>query len=299
MLVAVSSTGLALSCWDMEPQEVRELINQKISFIKAEKPDVQNVADIEIHRCQRITPLRIYTPNESDCLPVILLIHGGGWVAGNLETHDNMARYLCSNAKALVVSVAYLNAPEGKFPLPLEQCYDALHWVIEQAKELKVDVTNLAVVGDSAGGNMAAALCLLSRDRKGPAIKLQVLINPSTDLTGKGTLKRQGDELDTMRWYASQYVADLSDVYNPYVSPLLAKDLTQLPTALIILAEKDDLRECGLLYANRLIEAGVKTNTYTQWNIEHLAGSGARASERAKESLDVVVAALLGSFRKN
>jgi acetyl esterase len=193
-------TAESASFWDMEPHQVRDLINQKIFSIEAEKPDVQNTYDITIKYENRTTPLRVYTPlGECKRLPVIMLIHGGAWVAGNLDTHDNMARYLCKEVQAIVVSVEYQNSPEGKFPLPLEQCYDALLWISQHAQEFQGDPSLLAIVGDSAGGNMAAALCLLTRDRKGPVIDFQVLINPATDLTGNGTIERQNDALDPVR----------------------------------------------------------------------------------------------------
>lgn len=292
-----TETISAQSFWDMDPHEVREMINGKVLAIKAERPDVRNVHDITIKRGERTTPLRVYTPNDLEHLPIILLIHGGAWVAGNLDTHDNMARYLCSEVQALVVSVGYLNSPEGKFPLPLEQCYDALLWIVEHAQEFHADPARLAVIGDSAGGNMAAALCLLARDRKGPTIDLQVLVNPAPDLTGGGTIQRQGDALDTVRWYATQYVMDPKDANSPYVSPIMSKDLHNLPSALIILAENDDLRKDGQRYADRLIAAGIPTNIYMQLGIGHLAGNAARAAIVARESLDVAVAALRGAFK--
>lgn len=292
-----SGNLLAQSFWDMEPHDVRDLINKKIFSIEAEKPDVYSVNDITITLNSRITPLRIYTPlSQLKEFPIILLIHGGAWVAGNLDTHDHMARYLCKKTEALVISIEYCNSPEGKFPLPLEQCYAALLWAIENAPQFHADKNRLAVVGDSAGGNMTAALCLLARDRKGPNIDLQVLINPSTDLTGNGTILRQDDVLDRARWYTTQYVLDPNDVNSPYVSPLTANDLRNLPPALIILAESDELREDGQKYANRLISAGIFTNVYTQWGVGHLAGNAARASIMAQESLDVAIATLRGMF---
>lgn len=188
------------------------------------------------------------------------------------------------------------NVNEGKFPLPLEQCYDALLWINENAQKFHGERNRLAVVGDSAGGNMAAALCLLTRDRQGPNIDLQVLVNPSPDLTGGGTIQRQGDSLDTLRWYATQYVSDPSDANDPYVSPIMAKSLSNLPPAVIILAENDALRNDGQKYADRLIAAGTATNIYIQWGIGHLAGNGARASRVACESLDIASDAIKGAF---
>jgi len=284
------------SFWDMDPSAVRKLYNDKAFAIAAEKPEVHKVENVTIKNDHRTTDVRIYTPNEGQHLPVILLIHGGAWVGGNLETHDNMARYLCKEVQALVVSVGYLNSPEGKFPLPLEQCYDALLWTIQHASEYHADTTRLAVVGDSAGGNMAAALCLLARDRKAPKIDLQVLINPVIDLVPNGTMQRQGDEHDQERWYTTQYIQNPSDVENPYAAPIKAKDLTHLPPALVILGGKDGFRPAGQSYADRLTAAGIPTNVYIQWNVGHLAANGARASLIARESLDVVVAALRGAF---
>lgn len=297
---ALMLTGniFAQSLWDIEPTQVRNVLNEKFLAIQAEKPEVQNVKNITIKNGDRTTPLRIYTPNERKDLPIILFIHGGAWVAGNLDTHDNLARYLCREVQAVVVSVGYLNAPEGKFPTSLEQCYDALLWTVAHAQQLPADPTSLAVVGDSAGGNMAAALCLLARDRKGPNIDLQVLINPVIDNTWSGTIQRQNDELDIERWYTTQYVTNPKDVYSPYVSPNFARDLTHLPSALIILAENDMFRKDAQSYADRLRLSGISTNVYTQWGVGHLAGNGARASKLAQESLDVAVAVLRGTFRK-
>lgn len=288
----------AQSFWEMGPDKVRKMLNEKFLTVEAETPEVFKVENISIEKDDRTTPLRIYTPNEQKDLPIILYIHGGAWVAGSLDTHDNLARYLCKNVQALVVSVGYLNPPEGKFPVPLEQCYDALLWIVADSKKFNTNSSRLAVVGDSAGGEMAAAICLVARDRKGPAIDLQVLINPVVDNTWGGTLQPQGDEFDSERWIAAQYVKNPNDTSNPYVSPIYAKDLSNLPPALIILAEKDMFRKDAQKYADHLIAAGVHTNVYTQFGVGHLAGNGGRASKLAQESLDVAVAALRGAFRE-
>lgn len=288
----------AESFWELGPEKVRKMLNEKFLAIKGQKEDVQSVNDITITNENRTTPLRIYVPNDNKDLPIILFIHGGAWVAGNLDTHDNLARYLSKQVQAIVVSVGYTNPPEGKFPLPLEQCYDALQWIVAHAQEFKTTPARLAVVGDSAGGGMAAALSLLDRDRKGPHISFQVLINPVVDNTWGGTLQKQGDELDAERWIAAQYVVNPKDTYDPYVSPIHAKDLANLPPALVILAEKDMFRKDAQKYADRLTAAGVHTNVYTQEGVGHLAGNGARVSPLARESIDVAVAALRGAFSR-
>jgi acetyl esterase len=290
---------VALSIWDKTPYEIRDQINQQIMKIEASVPPVLSVVEKEIQYETRKTPIRIYIPNNSRHLPIILFIHGGAWVAGSLDTHDNLARYLCSETNALVVSVGYLNCPEGKFPLPMEQSYDALTWITEHGSEFSADVSRLAIVGDSAGGCMTAALCLMARDRQGPKIDLQVLINPVTDLTCQGTLERQNDALDVIRWQALQYVSDPKDANHCYVSPFIAGDLSHLPAAVVLLAEKDPLREDGQRYADRLLSAGVPTFVYCQKELGHLAGHGARASTQARESLDVAIDALKKSFFKD
>lgn len=279
ILILGFGTMNAQSLWEMDPHEVREKINQRIMAIVAEAEPVMSVVDLEINKA---TPIRIYRPTENRQLPAILLIHGGAWVAGNLDTHDNLARYLCSKTGSVVVSVGYLNAPEGKFPLPLEQCFEALLWTVQN-----IDPPSLTVVGDSAGGNLATALCMMARDRGGPKIDAQVLINPSTNLT-YGT-ERQDDPFDPLRWYTKQYLSDPSDATKAYVSPLMAEDLHDLPRALIVLAEYDLEREMGQKYADRLSAADVPTTVYCQQGSDHLAGHGARASVQARESLDEVI----------
>lgn len=263
-----------VSWWTMSPNEARERINQRIMEIEAAVPQVGAIEDIVIFNDKRKTPIRIYKPLQDQTLQAILYIHGGNWVAGNLETHDNLARYLCREAQAVVISVDYTNAPEEKFPLQLEQCYDALIWMNEQ------NIKRIAIVGDSVGGNMATALCMMARDRQGPNIAMQVLINPLTNLTADN---------DATKWRAGLYLSNLSYVNHPYVSPLFAKDLSCLPEAVILLAEQDDLRKEGQEYANKLKAAGVPTFVYCQPDIGHLAGDAARASLRARISLDQAI----------
>lgn len=289
---------MARSIWSYDVVEAQNAINAHIFNIEADTPAVGTVTDQVLTTTGGTVPIRLYSPSSGEHLPIIVLIHGGAWVGGSLDSHDNLARYLCQTTEALVLSVGYTNSPEAKFPEALEQCYDAFRWISENAHTYKADASRIAIVGDSSGGNMATALCMMARDRKGPNILLQVLINPAPDLTCKGTLSPQHDAVDFLRWQALHYVKDPQDVYHPYVSPLHASDLRQLPPALVILAEKDSLRADGQKYAERLIAAEVPTNIYIQWGVDHLAGNGARASLMAQEALDVTAAALKGAFRR-
>lgn len=294
-MVFKGATLNAQSVSEVHYLDVRASINSKCMAIDAKQPEVSKIDEYNIIASGQDTTLRIYTPEGKSYFPLILFLHGGAWVAGNLETHDNLARYLCKNTQAVVISVDYLTSPEGKFPTALEQGYEALLWALDHAELLQTD-SRIAVVGDSAGGNMAAALCLMARDLEGPKINYQVLINPAPDLSCNGILEYQEDKLDILRWQAKMYTKTSDQANLQYVSPSLAKDFTGLPPALVLVAEFDDLRQDGELYASKLRAAGVPTNIYCQWGAAHLAGEGARASNSAIESLDIAVAALKAAF---
>lgn len=280
--------------WGMGPTLVRAAINDGCMKVQAPALDVGSVSEFTVESAIRKTRVRIYRPDVHKNIPAILMIHGGAWVGGNLDTHDNLARYLCVKTQALVVSVGYVNAPEGKFPLQLEQSYDVLLWMIENKDKLSLDPSKIAIVGDSSGGNMTAALCLMARDRKGPKAALQVLINPSPDLSFE-----KEDFLNPLQWQGLQYVNEVNELINPYVSPLLAPDLHNLPPALVILAELDELRGLGQKYADRLMLAGIPTRVYCQHGVGHLAADAARVSQKAIESIDMAVAAIKVAFLNN
>ncbi len=206
--------------------------------------------------------LRIYTPEGNGPFPVFVYYHGGGWVLGDLEVIDPILRSVTNETGALVVSVDYRLAPEYKFPIPAEDCYTATKWVAENIAKYKGDPNQIAVGGDSAGGNLAAVVPLMAKDRGGPTIQLQVLLYPVTNnsFDTKSYLENgKGNYLETsaMHWFSKQYFNGEEDKLNPYASPLLAEDLSGLPPALIFTAEYDVLRDEGEAYATRLEEAGV------------------------------------------
>ncbi len=189
-------------------------------------------------------PIRLYYPSFNPHLPCVVFFHGGGWVTGNLDTHDAFCRQIASQSGALILSVAYRLAPEFPYPTPLEDCYDATQWAAQNAEALGADPQQLIVMGDSAGGNLAAAVCLMARDLDGPNLQRQILLYPALD----GTLNHPSMDryIDApvltkpaMEHFVNQYANSPADIQSPYFSPLLAEHLHPLPPALVITAAYD------------------------------------------------------------
>ncbi|NMI00963.1 alpha/beta hydrolase [Pseudonocardia acidicola] len=207
-------------------------------------------------------PVRIYTPEGSGGKPVIVYFHGGGWVIGELDTVDRPVRGIANRTGAVIVSVDYRLAPEHRYPAAFDDSYAATVWVAEHAAELGGDPARIAVAGDSAGGNLAAAVALAARDRGGPNLVAQLLIYPVTDFAfstrsyeenGEGYLLQRG----SMTWFWAHYLGAQDLGKDPYACPARADDLVGLPPAFVATAEFDPLRDEGEAYAERLRESGV------------------------------------------
>jgi len=250
-------------------------------------------------------PVRIYWPvGATESLPVVVFFHGGGWVFGGIDSHDATVRSLTNLSGLIHVSVDYRLAPEHKFPAAAEDCYAALEWVAKHASSFGGDPTRLAVAGDSAGGNLAAVVALMARDRSGPAIGFQLLVYPCTDMEPGAhpshTENATGYFLTTesMRWFYDHYATE-ADRRNPYAAPLHAPDLSGLPPAFVITAEFDPLRDEGEAYAERLREAGVPAEAVRYDGQIHGFFSMTTVIDRAKEAqaaaADALRAALLGA----
>lgn len=209
--------------------------------------------------------IRVVRPRGiTDELPAVLYFHGGGWVLGGVDTHDRLIRELAVGAQAAVIFVNYSRAPEVRYPVAIEEAYAALQWVSANAGSLRVDASRLAVAGDSAGGNMAAVVAQLAKERNGPPLAFQLLFYPVTDATFDTPSYRQFAEgyfltRDAMKWFWNQYAPDAALRFNPSASPLRATmdQLRDLPPALVITGECDVLRDEGEAYARKLAEAGV------------------------------------------
>ena len=220
-------------------------------------------------------PIRIYTPPPGDTPPaIVVFLHGGGWVICDLESHDRHARMIATGAGAVVVSVDYRLAPEHRFPAALDDAYAALGWTAAHAAELGADAARLAVAGDSAGGNLAAAVAIAARDRGGPPIAFQLLVYPVTDHRFDTTSYRDngtGEWFLTeqhMRWYWDQYLGPGGDGTDPLASVLRA-DLHDLPPAFVMTGEHDPLRDEGEAYAAALRAAGVDVDSHRATGMFH------------------------------
>ena len=214
-------------------------------------------------------PIRIYTPEGDGPLPVLVFFHGGGWVVGNLESHDATCRALTNAAGCITIAVDYRLAPEHKFPAAPEDCYEATKWAVLNVASLGGDPQRVAVGGDSAGGNLAAAVALMSGDRGAPSLAYQLLLYPVTNHSFDTESCRQNGEgylltKDSMVWFWDHYLENDEAGKNPYASPLQAKYINSPPPGLVITAEFDPLRDEGEAYAKRLQDAGcdIKISRY-------------------------------------
>ncbi|MGE7023614.1 alpha/beta hydrolase [Solibacillus cecembensis] len=245
--------------------------------------------------------VRIYTPEGEGNFPIFIYLHGGGWVLGDLDTVDAPCRSIANQAECIVVSVDYRRAPEYKFPVPLEDCYEAALWVANHASEWKGDATRISIGGDSAGGNLATCVALKARDEQGPTFVSQILIYPVTDVSfSTNSYKENGEGYfltqDSMEWFAQHYINTEEDKLNPYVAPLLTGNLSNLPPALVITAGYDPLCDEGLAYANRLQEAGIQVDYTCYEGMIHGFFWMAGIMDKGKQAIEQVSFHLSASF---
>lgn len=248
---------------DMSPAEARQAIETMFAAFRGQPKEVAKIEDRKIPGPAGQIPVRIYTPRGNGPFGVLVFFHGGGWVIGNIETHDVLCRDLTDGAGCVTVSVDYRLAPESKFPAAPDDCYAATKWVAENAGAINADANRIAVGGDSAGGNLAAVVSQMARDKGSPKIACQLLIYPATDCANETPSQREftkdGYILSKadMEWFYSHYLT-AKDKTNPYACPGVAKNLAGLPPAFVLTAEIDPLRDEGEAYGEALRKAGVK-----------------------------------------
>jgi acetyl esterase len=242
-------------------------------------------------------PLRIYTPAMDGPLPIFIYLHGGGWVIGNIESSDGLCRALCNASRCIVISVDYRLAPENPFPAAVEDSYHAVLWVSKNALSFGGDESRIAVGGDSAGGNLAAVVTQIARDRGRPALKYQLLIYPVTDAACDTPSYSQNSEgyfltKDAMRWFWGHYLGRDGNPGDPKASPLRAHSFKDLPPAMVITAEYDPLRDEGESYANRLRDAGVPVQLIRYEGVIHGFFTMGAILDQGRNALEQAAAAL-------
>jgi acetyl esterase len=247
------------------PDEARRLYLAGRVVSNPEPPELESAEPLSIPTPHGAIPARIYTPKQlrksNGLAPALVFFHGGGFVIGDLDSHDVVCRQLAHEGELIVLSVDYRLAPEHKYPAAIDDSIVATNWIADNAKALGIDAARLTVGGDSAGGNLAAVVAIAARDGKGPALAGQVLIYPATDLAMAHPSHREPDTSlllthSVIKWFVNHYVGD-ADINDWKASPARAKTLAGLPPAYVLTAGGDPLRDEGDEYARRLKEAGV------------------------------------------
>ena len=250
----------------LSPEQARLAYRERRALTQPEPPPVAQVQDLQVPGLAGPIALRLYRPLQpaptgAGLLPVLVYFHGGGWVIGDLDTHDTLCRELANGAGCAIAAVDYRLGPEHRFPAAVDDCLAATRWLQRNAATLRLDASRIAVGGDSAGGNLAAVVAITARDAGWPALVFQLLIYPATDMrrgapshttNGEGYLLTR----DTISYFHDHYIADPAHDLDWRASPLLHPDLSQLPPALVLTAGYDPLRDEGLDYSQRLSEAG-------------------------------------------
>ena len=247
---------------------------------------------------------RIYTPKGDGPFPVLVYFHGGGWVIANLDVYEPSCRALCNAAECMVISVAYRQAPEHKYPAAVEDAYAATQWVIANADQLGGDSSCIAVGGESAGGNLAAVVCLKARDEGGQLPAAQLLIYPVTDSRMDTPSYRENVyskplSSTMMPWFWRHYLSSEANGLEPYASPLQATNLSGLPPAIMITADIDPLRDEGEAYAQRLADAGVSVKATRYHGMTHEFFGLAGVVDKAKEAVEEVADGLKQVFSQS
>ncbi|MSQ30539.1 MAG: alpha/beta hydrolase [Dehalococcoidia bacterium] len=283
--------------WTLTPAQAREA-----RLLPPAGPNVHRVEDMQAAGPEGPIPLRIYWPSDAEGLPILVWFHGGGWVVGDLETSDPTARRLCSLAGCIVISVDYRLAPEHPYPAAVDDAYAAVVWAAQNAPRFRGDATRIAVGGDSAGGNLAAVVAQLLRDRGGPPVVRQLLVYPVTDGAMDTPSYHENDRYGltpaSMAYFWGHYCPPGADRMQPGASPARAASLAGLAPAHVVTCEYDPLRDEGNAYAAALRAAGVPVDAEELAGQIHGCFGNAHVFPRAMQAVEDVSAALKRAFAR-
>ena len=284
---------------EQTPLEARESYRARRFFTQPDAQPVAHVRELTADGPHGPIAMRLYrpAPETSGTLPVLVYFHGGGWVIGDLDTHDALCRALANGSGCAVVSVDYRMGPEHRFPAAVDDCLAATYWVRRNAAALNVNPDKLAVGGDSAGGNLAAVIALAARNAGDLPVAYQLLIYPATvqrRVTRSGAVNGQGLLLtvDSMRYFHDHYIDDDRHDHDWRAAPLLCDDLGRLPPALVLTAGFDPLRDEGIEYAHRLTQAGNRATLISFERQIHGFITMGKVIDEAEEAVAMCAAAL-------
>ena len=274
------------------PEQYRAGIAKSIADLKIEPTPVFKVTNVLIKGPVDSIRLRIYYPSNKGSLPILYHIHGGCWVAGDLETHDNICRYLSTQAGCIVVAVDYRQPPESKFPAAVEDCHFVLKWIYKNAEKLGGNKNKIALIGDSSGGNLSAALCLKNSESESMIpLVMQVLINPVLDI------RNNSSSFNTYMGCVFAYLNNPEESNNPFASPLAAVTFKHTPQTIIITSENDESKDEAALYNERLLNSQITSNIFEVQGIGHFAGLWAGNSPEVNSAKEIVTRELQKVFK--
>lgn len=270
------------------PYDIREAIAGSIETLNTEPENVFRVLNKEVSSGEFSIPVRVYYPTNQDSLPIIFHIHGGAWIAGNLDTHDNICRRLAIETNSIVVAIDYRRPPEHQYPIALNDCLFILKWIDKNKEILKGD-GRLFLIGDSAGGGLVPSLCIKNMSSDTPVkIDGQILINPATDL------RNESESYKTYDIFIDWYVPSGIEKNNSLISPLVFNDFSQLPKSLIVVSENDKIKVEGVQFHQKMIESGNFSVIFELGEIGHLGPLWAGNSERVNLAFEFIV----GEYKK-
>ncbi len=267
----------------------------------SEKPDVAQVEDRMLPGPAGEIPVRIYKPAGQAPYPILVYYHGGGWVIGDLETHDGISRAFANAAGCIVVSVDYRLAPEHKYPAAVDDAFAALNWVADHAAEFDGDAMRIAAGGESAGANLTAVIAQLAKEAGGPTLAYQILAYPVTNLAFDTKSYEENADgyfltTESMRWFWGLYLNDESEGSDSKASPLLKDDVSGLPPGIVIAPEFDPLRDEGEAYGKRLQEAGVDFEVWRAEGMIHDFLGMTNILPEAKDAIETLGGKLKAAF---
>ena len=291
--------------WEQSPAEGRQAFIALLQLVGAKDVPIGKIENLAATSPNGEIPLRLYSPVAAggEALPVLVYFHGGGFVIGDLDTHDGLCRTFANEAGCRVIAIHYRLAPEHKFPAAVDDSIAAVNWICANAMSLGIDATRLAVGGDSAGGALAAVVAQVMRDNGGPKLAMQMLLFPVTEIGGDTSSLREFAvgyflEKKTLDWFFGHYLAPGADTSDPRISPLRAASFKGLPPAFVMLGGFDPLHDEGERYAQKLRMAGVPVTVADYPDMVHCFIYLQTILPQAREAVTAAAKALKKAFAR-